>query len=254
MPSSDSSGRIAPRAAADQRVLNLQIGNGVDRLRATDGLRSHFGQADRADVPGLHEIGDRANRLFDRDGGIQAAGPIDVDVIDAQPRERVPEKVLHRGGPRVHADPASVRAAQGAELHREQRLIATILKRPADQQLVMSCTVVVAGVEQRDALVERGMNRGDALALVGRARTCRTCPCNRVPAERPLGPPSRVDEGDGVRLMSSADARSVGFSWQGGTREFYTSHRETMPARGVRSPVAVSKKESARAGNPGTRR
>jgi hypothetical protein len=49
---------------------------------------------------------------------------------------------------------------------------------------------------------------------------------------------------DGVRLMSSADARSVGFSWQEGTREFYTSHRETMPARGVTSPVAASKKEA----------
>ena len=49
--------------------------------------------------------------------------------------------------------------------------------------------------------------------------------------------------GDGVRLMSSADARSVGFSWQEGTREFYTS-RETMPARGVKSPVAASKKEA----------
>lgn len=107
----------------------------------------------------------------------------------------------------------------------------------------MSCTVVVAGVEQRDALVERSVNRGDALALVGGAHTFRTCPCNRVPGERPLGPRSRVDVGDGVRLMSSADARSVGFSWQEGTREFYTS-RETMPARGVKSPVAASKKEA----------
>lgn len=35
--------------------------------------------------------------------------------------------------------------------------------------------------------------------------------------------------------MSSADARSSGLCWQEGTREFYTSHRETMAARTVKS-------------------
>ena len=76
------------------------------------------------------------------------------------------EEVLHRGGPRVDAQPAAVRPAQGAELHRQQRLAAAIPQRAADQQLVVPGAVVVAGIEQRDAGVERGVDGGDALALV----------------------------------------------------------------------------------------
>jgi hypothetical protein len=57
-------------------------------------------------------------------------------------------------------------------------------------------------------------------------------PMQPSPAERPLAPPCPVDEVDDVVPMSSLDARSSGFSWQEGTREFYTSHRGTMPARG----------------------
>ena len=120
-------------------------------------------------MAGFHKIRDRADSLFDGHSRIEAAGPIDVDVIHAEPDERVREKVPHRGGPRVHAQPASVRPAQGAERHGEQRLVAPILQRPPDQQLVVSRTVVVAGVEQCDAVVERGMDSGDALAFV-----CRT--------------------------------------------------------------------------------
>lgn len=45
-------------------------------------------------------------------------------------------------------------------------------------------------------------------------------------------------------MMSFADARSFGFFWQEGTREFYTSHRETMPVRTMQSLDASSKKEA----------
>ena len=141
-------------------------------------------------------------------GGIEAAGTIDVDVIHAEPRQRVRQEVLHRGRPRVDAEPAAVRAAQRAELHREQRLVAAIPQRPADQQLVVPGAVVVAGVEQRDAGVERGVDGGDALALVGGAVHAGHAHAAERQRERPSGRPSRVDEADGVRLMSSANAES----------------------------------------------
>ena len=52
--------------------------------------------------------------------GIEARRAVDVDVVDAEAGEAVGEEVLHRGGARVEAEPAAVRAAQRAELHREQ--------------------------------------------------------------------------------------------------------------------------------------
>ena len=75
-------------------------------------------------------------------------------------------------------------------------------------------------------------------------RTCRTCPCSRVRAERPWGRPSQVDEADDGLLMSSADARSSGLSWQEGTREFYTAIGKPWLARTVKSPETSSTKEA----------
>src|SRR6266542_1237967 len=92
----------------------------------------------------------------------------DVDVIHAEARQRVRQKVLQRCGARVHTEPASVRSAQGAELHREHGLAMAIAHRAADQQFVVPGAVVVAGVKERDARVKRSMDGGDALALVGR--------------------------------------------------------------------------------------
>src|SRR5947208_207847 len=82
------------------------------RVRASDGLGAQFRQTDRSHVAGLHEIRDGADSLLDGHGGIQAGWPVDVNVIDAEARQRVRQKVLHRCGPRVDAQPASVRSAQ----------------------------------------------------------------------------------------------------------------------------------------------
>jgi hypothetical protein len=105
-------------------------------------------------------------------------------VIHPQPLERVSEKVLHRDGPGVHADSTAIRASQRAELHGEDRLVATVAQGSSDEQLVVPCGIVVAGVEQCDAGIERGMNRRDAFALVRPGRRSRTCPCTRAPAGR----------------------------------------------------------------------
>ena len=80
----------------------------------------------------------------------------------------------------------------------------TIPQRAADQQFVVPGAVVVAGIEQRDAGVERGVDGGDALALV-----CGTVHPGHAHAaererERPSGRSSRVDVADGVQLVSSA--------------------------------------------------
>jgi hypothetical protein len=56
----------------------------------------------------------------------------------------------------------------------------------------------------------------------------RICPCSRVPAERRWGPPSQVDEGVGVLLMSLPTLDRL-VSWQEGTRTLDTPHREPCP-------------------------
>ena len=83
-------------AAADERVLDLQIADRVHLRGAADGLGADLGQADVADVAGLHHVGDRADGVLDRDGGVEARRAVDVDVIDAEARQAVREEVLGR--------------------------------------------------------------------------------------------------------------------------------------------------------------
>jgi hypothetical protein len=57
----------------------------------------------------------------------------------------------------------------GAELDADGHLASVpALQGPTDEQLVVAHAVEVAGVEQGDAGVERGVDGGDALRLVGR--------------------------------------------------------------------------------------
>ena len=155
--------------AREQRVLDLQVGDRVHGVGAADGLGADLGEADVADVAGLHELRDRADRLLDRDVGEDAAGPVDVDVVGAEPAKRVGEEVLHRRRAQVVADDAAVGPAHEPELDAEHDLLAiAAAERVANQQLVVPHPVVVARVEQRDPGVERRLDGRDALRLVGR--------------------------------------------------------------------------------------
>ena len=188
MPSSASREDLGFGSAADQRVFNLQVADRMDRVGAANRVRSHLRQADRANVAGLHEVRDRADGVLDGDGRIEPAGPIDVDVIDAETGQGVAEEVLHRRRPRVDAEPAAVGAAQRAELDRQQRLVAPVPQRPADEQLVVSGAVVVAGIEQRDA-ASRAAWIVAMFSPSSAGRTSPTSPCSRGPAETPPVPP-----------------------------------------------------------------
>ena len=61
---------------------------------------------------------------------------------------------------------AVVGAAQHAELDRELDLVAAAGDRLADEQLVVSRAVEVAGIEKGHAAFDRGVNDGDALRVV----------------------------------------------------------------------------------------
>jgi hypothetical protein len=95
-------------------------------------------------------------------------------MVGSEPLKRVGERGLDSSGPRVIAEPAAIRAALGPKFDADQRAIAVgALKCSADQHFVVAHGVEIARVDQVDARVERGMNRGDALGLVGRSITSR---------------------------------------------------------------------------------
>jgi hypothetical protein len=47
-----------------------------------------------ANIPGSHQIGDRADRVLDGDVGVEPPRPVDIDVIDAQPGQCARDKAL----------------------------------------------------------------------------------------------------------------------------------------------------------------
>ena len=158
-------GAIARLAAADQRGFDLQIDDRVDRGGAADAVSAELRQRDVADVAGLHQVGDRADGVLDRHLRIEARRPVDVDVAAPEPGQAVADRVLDRDRAGVEAEPGAIGAAQRAELDAEQRAVAPIGDRLADQQLVLAGAVEVAGVEDIDAVVERGVDGRDALGL-----------------------------------------------------------------------------------------
>ena len=135
-----------------------------------DGVRSNLRQSDVLDISGLHHVGEGADRSpRSAPNGVEPRGAVDVDGFNAEPLQRVGEKIFHGGGaavqPRNHSG-----IAQRAELDADLEIVAIAAgERFADQHLIVAHAVEIAGVEQGDAGIERGVDGGDALAAVGRA-------------------------------------------------------------------------------------
>jgi len=155
-------------AARDQRVLNLQIANGMDGGGAADGLRADFRKPDVPHVARLDHLGDGADGFLDGHLRIDARRAIDVDVLDAEALQGVGEEIFHGVGPRVVAGPAAHGIAQRAELDAELHLLARHgLERFADEHFVVAHAVKIAGIEQGDAGIQRGVQGGETFGAVG---------------------------------------------------------------------------------------
>ena len=101
--------------------------------------------------------------------GIDAVLVVEVDVVDAEPRERRLAGLADVLGAAVDALPAAVVAAHVAELGRQHDLVASLGDGASDQQLVLERTVDVGRVEEEDAQVEGAVDGGDRLVVVGHA-------------------------------------------------------------------------------------
>ncbi len=190
MPSSRQVGRISssmPREISEYSICRSAIGWTACARR--ERLGADFRQADVAHVAGLDQVGDGADRVLDRHrsdrggrGGRCRCGRCPAAAACRQ------TKFLVAAGPGVDADPAPVGPAQRAVLDADHDLVAiAALERLGDQHLVVAHAVVVAGVEQRDAGVERGVDGGDAFDRGRPGRRRRTCPCSRGRGRRRSG-------------------------------------------------------------------
>src|SRR5262249_31346297 len=109
----------------------------MDGMRAADGQRADLGEADRADVSRLYEMGDRTDGVLDGDGGVAPRGAVDIDMVHAKAFQGVGEKVPDGGGPGVVTGPASIGTAHGTELDGNQRPVAAAAERLAKEHFVV---------------------------------------------------------------------------------------------------------------------
>src|SRR3546814_5145252 len=101
---------------------------------------------------------DLADRLFDRDGRVDAVLIEKVDRVDAEPLERAFAGAPRVGGRAVDAGDLLALEPE-AELGRDDQPIALAPDRFAEQFLVAERTIDFGGVEEGDAEVDRAVDR-----------------------------------------------------------------------------------------------
>ncbi len=121
-------------------------------------------------LAGIDELGHRADRLLDRHRLVDAVLVVQIDVLDAEVRERPVDRLAHvLGTPDDRATAVGIHVVP--ELGREYDLVTPPRDRAADELLVLAhaMPVDVGGVEEEDPELERAMDRRDRLLFVGRA-------------------------------------------------------------------------------------
>src|SRR5256885_16618553 len=130
---------VALDPARAQRVFDLQVDDRMHRMRPANGVGAYLGKSDMLDPAGLHHVGHRANALFDRHIGIEPRRPIDVDVIDTEPLQRIGDEIPDRRRAAVIAEKTLVWIAQCAEFDADLEIVAVAPReRFADQHLIVA--------------------------------------------------------------------------------------------------------------------
>ena len=161
---------LALHVPRPQRVLGLQGGDRVHGVGPTDGVGRRLAQPEEADLAGGDQLGHRADGLLDRHRLVDPVLVVEVDVVEPEPLQAGVAGLADVRRTAVDAAEALVaRVPDVAELGGQHDLLAPVGDGPADQHLVGERPVHVGGVEQRDAEVERAVDGGDGLALVGGA-------------------------------------------------------------------------------------
>ncbi len=135
------------------------------RLAQRRGRR--FGEAEGAHLAGRDQLADGAGDILDRHVRVDAVLVEEVDVIGAEPLQRGVGDLLDVRGAAVEPGDAAHAGALLRDLETELRgdrhLVAHVLQRLADDDLVLVGPVDFGGVEERDADVDGLVQRGDGI-------------------------------------------------------------------------------------------
>ena len=178
-------------ARRQQGVLDLAGEDRVRRLLGPEaleavavggpvGLDEQLGRVRRAagvaDLAGVHEVVERAERVLD---GGRRVGPVDlveVDPVGAEAAQRVLD-LAHDPAPAV-ARQVRPLAHRPVELRRQHDLVAPTGERLADDRLGLAARVHVGGVDEVDPRIEGGVDDRP------RCRRGRGCPSPRTSSPR----------------------------------------------------------------------
>ena len=93
------------RVSPPQRVFALDRRDRLDRVRATDRLRSCFGKAEVLDLAFLNQVLHRSRHVFDRHVRVDTVLVEQIDGVDLEPLERGLGDLLDVLRPAIQAEP-----------------------------------------------------------------------------------------------------------------------------------------------------
>src|SRR3954468_8722085 len=129
--------------ARPQRVFALHGGDGVHGIGTAQQRVVHLRQTEVAHLAGPDELGHRAHRLLDLSVLRWPVQVIEVDVLHAEPQQRILTGLLDVAGGAVQAAAVLPFGEIDAELGRQLDLGAAVADGPADEHLVVSGAVDV---------------------------------------------------------------------------------------------------------------
>jgi hypothetical protein len=125
----------------EEGVLALQRGDGLDGVRAADGVDARLRHPEMADLAGLDELLDGACDLFDGHVRVDPVLVEQVDRVGAQPTKRAVDGRTDAVGPAADAGLVAVLVEGEAELGRDDDVLPERLERLADELLVVERAV-----------------------------------------------------------------------------------------------------------------
>jgi hypothetical protein len=151
--------------APPERVLALQRGHWLYRVRTAYRLHAGLRQPEVPDLAFLNQLLDGAGDVFDRHVLIDAVLIEEVDRVCPEPLQRAFDCSTDVVG--IAVERAGLLEIP-AELGRDHDLLANRSQRLTDKLLICERAVDLCGVEERDATFDRGSDQGDHLLSVGR--------------------------------------------------------------------------------------